>query len=415
MRPYFWSELVIESRNQWEDFPSNELEMEVLEDSDMEQDPARTMAILSFFLDNTRGAPFSFTLYGKRPYVQKDSSYVLPIFAKLLDHVAQWENATMKLQPTEFLVLPYIKGRLPMLRILSFVVQNSHAVQDFHAVARMYPALFSNHWGVFEDAPLLTNIGLGSLAFRFNWASLTSIHLYSLDDEGVISALRRTINLESFTTDEVSYIDAKETKIIKLPRLKHLSIHGVSLLTILEAPALKELKIKFDDEPESGSEMEESLEASQFASKTISFVLRSRCELSEFSSEFLGWRGLTDILAHMPDIHNLSLGGGRLLDDSGVFEWLGGSELPLRHLKVLSISSFFEDSELKLVQEMIARRNPMVGTIGAGPKELHMNLEGVPRSETTGLKSLESLCEDRGIRFAFDSWEGMVPVGQWFC
>ena len=142
--------------------------------------------------------------------------------------------------------------------------------------------------------------------------------------------------------------------------------------------------------------MEESLKESVFASKTISFVLRSRCELSEFSSEFLGWRVLTDILAHMPD-------GGQLLDDSGDFEWL-------RHLKVLSISSFFEDGELKLVQEMKAHRNPVVGTIGAGLKELHMNLEGVSRSETTGLKSLESLCGDRGIHFTFDSWEGMVAV-----
>ena len=110
----------------------------------------------------------------------------------------------------------------------------------------------------------------------------------------------------------------------------------------------------------------------------------------------------------MPDIHSLSLEGEQLLDDPGVFEWLGGSDLPLRHLKVLSISTFFEDSELKSVQEMMPRRNPMVGTIGAGPKELHMNLEGLPRSETTVLKSLESLCEDRGIHFAFDSWEGMV-------
>lgn len=112
---------------------------------------------------------------------------------------------------------------------------------------------------------------------------------------------------------------------------------------------------------------------------------------------FLGIRRvLIDILTHMPD-------GGQLLDDSGDFEWL-------RHLKVLSISSFFEDGELKLVQEMKAHRNPVVGTIGAGLKELHMNLEGVSRSETTGLKSLESLCGDRGIHFTFDSWEGMVAV-----
>ena len=125
-------------------------------------------------------------------------------------------------------------------------------------------------------------------------------------------------------------------------------------------------------------------------------ILRPQIEMRALRI-FLGIRRvLIDILTHMPD-------GGQLLDDSGDFEWL-------RHLKVLSISSFFEDGELKLVQEMKAHRNPVVGTIGAGLKELHMNLEGVSRSETTGLKSLESLCGDRGIHFTFDSWEGMVAV-----
>jgi hypothetical protein len=352
-------------------------------------------------------------LYGKKIYTQKDTAYMLPIFSKLLDHVAQWENIKMQLRQPEFLLLNCIKGRLPMLRTLSFMVQ------DFDArVHDMYRALFSHYWSIFEDAPLLTNIKLARLAFRFNWASLTSIHLYSLDDEDVIPALRQTINLESFTADEVLLLyndetDAKETEIIKLPRLKHLSIHGVSLLTILEAPALKELRIKLEEE--SDTYMEESLEESELASRTIAFFLRSRCELSEFSLKFLGSPALTDVLTHMPDVHDLSLQVAQLPDIFGVFEWLGGSELPLRHLKVLSIFSFFGDSDLKPVQEMIARRNPMVGTIGTGPKELYMNLDGLPRSETTVLKSLESLCEDRGIRFAFDSWNsiGLVRRGDW--
>ena len=394
MQPYFWNELVIESPEaQWEDSASNTPSSsdEVLDDSDIEQDPVRTMAILSFFLDITRGAPFSFTLYGNEPYTKEDASYVHPIFSKLLDHSVQWENVTMQLRQPEFLVLRNIKGRLPMLRTLIFMASCN--------------ASLSNHWDIFEDAPLLTNIKLASLVFRFNWASLTSIHLDSFDGDGVISALRQTINLETFTVDQVLYndqVDAEEA-IIKLPRLKHLSIHGVLLLTFLEAPALKELKIKFEDE--SGPDMEESLEESELASRTIAFLDRSRCELSKFSSKSLASPALTDILTHMPDIHDLSLEVAELPDISGVFEWLGGSGLPLRQLKVLSIFSFFEDCDMKPVQEMMALRNPMAGTIGAGPKELHMDLNGLPRSTTTVLKSLESLCEDRGIHFVFDSWE----------
>ena len=282
MQPYFWNELVIESSEaEWEDTTSNfsdELKMEVLKDNDTD---ARTLAILSFFLDNTRGAPFSFTLYGNELYAKADTLYVLHIFSKLLDHVAQWENVTMQLRQPAFLVLRYIKGRLSMLRTLSLVVEGLHVIRN------LYTALFSNHWGIFEDAPLLTNIELASLVFRFNWASLTSIHLHSFDGEGVIPALRQTINLETFTIDDVLYNDQVETEIIKLPRLKYLSIHGVLLLTILEAPALKELKIKFKDESDSDTE-EGSLVESQIASRTIAFFLRSRCELSKFSSESLG-------------------------------------------------------------------------------------------------------------------------------
>ena len=411
MQLYFWNELIIESPEaQWEDSASNipSSSDEVLEDSDIGQNPARTMAILSFFLDTTRGAPFSFTLYGKEPYTKEDATYVRPIFEKLLHHSVQWQNVTMQLRQPEFQALRNIKGRLPMLRTLSCMVQG------FNVVVYNKPGgpFFSNLCTVFEDAPLLTNIELASLTFRFNWTSLTSIHLHSFDGEGVISALRQTINLETFTVDEVLYndqVNAEGTEIIRLPRLRYLSIHGVLLLTFLEAPALKELKIKFEDE--SGPDMEEALEESELASRTIAFFLRSRCELSKFSSESLESPALTDILTHMPDIHELSLEVTHLPGISGVFEWLGGSELPLRNLKVLSIFSFFEDNELKPVQEMMARRNPMVGTLGAGPKELHMDLNGLPRSETTVLKSLESLCEDRGIRFAFDTWEeGMFTV-----
>ena len=115
MQPYFWNEIVIESA-------SNTV---LLGRSDMKQDPARTVAILSFFLDNTRGAPFSFTLYAKKIYAQKDTAYVLPIFSKLLDRVAQWENIKMQLRQSEFLLLNCIKGRFPMLQTLSFTVQGS--------------------------------------------------------------------------------------------------------------------------------------------------------------------------------------------------------------------------------------------------------------------------------------------------
>ena len=405
MQLYFWSEVGIESPKADR---KGKKRLRI----------ARTMEILTFFLDMTGGAPFSFTLCAVRLelLIKKKEPYVQTILSKLLDHSAQWKDVSMEVQLSQLALLRDIKNRLPLLQTLTLMLpyyeEDSLSPDDPDSVLRRELG------DLFEDAPRLTHIQLSyifSVAWKFNWASLTSVRLSSTEGtQQIISTLRQTINLEKFAVDEIfypSYLNPAEIKIVKLPCLKCLSVCGVLLLTVLEAPALKELKIKFEEEcaTEEDAENGEPLADSEVAGRVNAFLARSKCELSKFSALSLASPVLNDIFSHMPDLQELHIKATYMPRISKVFECLGGSELgtqtvqpielPLSHLNVLSIFSFFEDEHLKVVIEMMARRNPTAGTIDAGPKEMTLDLKGMARHVTTELGSLETICEDRGIRF----------------
>ncbi|KAF8331551.1 hypothetical protein F5887DRAFT_1286904 [Amanita rubescens] len=413
MQPYFWSEVEIE-KPQAHNGGKKRLHV------------ARTMEILTFFLDMTRGAPFSFTLFALQlePLIKKNVPYVQTVLSKFLNYSAQWKNVVMEVQLSQLALLRDIKNQLPMLQTLTLMMLDrvpSDYEKDNLSGDDADSVLRRELCDLFEDAPQLTRIQLNSIcsaAWRFNWASLTSIHLSSTDGtKEIISTLRQTVNLERFSVDEIfylSYLNPADFEIVKLPCLKYLSVYGVLLLTVLEAPGLKELRITFHGECATEDEPDEKLDDSEVAGRINAFLVRSKCVLSKFSALSLDSPVLNDIFPHMPDVQELYIQARYMPYISEVFECLGGSEsstqtvqpteFPLSHLSVLSIFSFFEDEDLKPVNEMMARRNPMAGNIDAGPKELILNLNGMARHVTTELESLESMCEDRGIRFAFDCW-----------
>jgi hypothetical protein len=422
MQPHFWSEVEIEKP------PAHKGGKKQLQ-------VARTMEILTFFLDMTRGAPFSFTLYALQlePLIKKKVPYVQTILSKFLDYSAQWKNVVMEVRLSQLALLRDIKNQVPMLQILTLMMPGrvpSDYGEDILSGDDPDSVLRRELGELFEDAPHLTGVQLDSIcsvAWRFNWASLTSIHLASTDGtKEIISTLRQTVNLERFSVYEIfypSYLNPADFEIVKLPRLKYLSVYGVLLLTILEAPALKELRITFEEECAAEDEPEDSLDDSEVAGRINAFLVRSKCKLSKFCALSLKSPVvLNHIFPHMPDVQELYIEAMYMPYISEVFECLqGGSEsstqairpteLPLSHLNVLTIFSFFEDGDLKPVNEMMARRNPTAGTIDAGPKELKLILNGVARYVTTELESLESMCKDRGIRFTFDCWEpGMFFV-----
>ena len=304
----------------------------------------------------------------------------------------------MRLHDREFAMLHRVKNRLPLLQALrlDIVRDPSHEDED-------NPLL--PHGDIFASAPLLTHIDLGSFSdilWGFNWSSLTSIDLrWSSFSSLVVSALRQTINLEVLVFGVEFYDDDLEDggHIIKLPRLKYLSVVGVYLLPFLETPALDHLALSDSDEWEI----------------TTAFILRSKCELSAFSATDFESMALREILPYMPDIEQLhlnSIGGW-----AKIFEWLSGTEPrahttqprepPLRRLDELSISFWtLEESDLVALQNMIAHLT--VGPSNLGLNTLHIeSLDRHPwvRYPWAGLSTvfpavlekLESLCRDNGV------------------
>jgi len=267
---------------------------------------------------------------------------------------------------------------------------------------------------IFEDAPLLTHIELLHLedaAWKFNWASLTSIHLKSSDSpQTIIATLQQTVNLKALNIGGTIFDPDPahvNVKTIKLPRLEYLSIEGVFLLTILETPALKELEIAFDPD---GSNND--------ARTTVDFLLRSNCELSVLSLEDLELWAPKEVLLHTPDLEELTLAHDEFLIE--VVKWLAGSstdaaqarELPLQSLNSLSLYSYsnINSSHLQAVQEMIESRHSTVDTSIEHLQKLDVETDGAWVGSASVLESLESLCEGEEIEFEFFSRWGWDPV-----
>jgi hypothetical protein len=374
--PYFWNEIEIQSQYHNGD-----------------QDFVHIMQMLSFFLDAVRGAPFSFTFYMVEN-TGEDRSLAPDILWRLSKHSEQWENVSMRLQESEFILLHKVRNRLQTLQKLELILFDD--ISD-----GLLPG------DVFAGAPLLTHIELrcfSDAVRRFNWKLLTSIHLHSTrNPEMIISALRQTINLEKLVIDENFYSDSKDIGIIHLPSLTYLSVQGVALLTVLETPVLKSLEISFQYNYNIYF-TELALEETR---RTISFILRSKCVLSTFSAKRIESTALKEILSYMPDIEELSLLDVRCM--AKLFEWLSGPEPSvnalrpreprLQCLNKLTVYPSKSDNDahddLEALQDMISRR--AIGTSVLGPKVLHMKTSNILNNSVSD--RLESLCRDMGVLF----------------
>lgn len=427
MRLLFWNEIQIEHAHAEETerdtsvtAPSflrlydsdSEIDTKQSEDCYVQPDASHTMAMLTFFLDITRGAPFSFTLYSEQDYYTTniETQYVRLLLSKLSDHSMQWENVFMRLQFSEFSLLHNVKNRLPSLQCLELVLPYHLETEG----SNHHPQLGD----IFKNAPLLTDVKLcrlSDVAWTFDWASLITIHLLTSDDpEGIVSALRHTINLEQFTIDHMllplDSANVEKIGIIKLPHLEYLSIHGVSLLTVIQAPALKLLNINFWNQygPFSLDEGDDALKARV----TMDFLLRSHCEIAVFFSRGLRSPALIEILTCMPGLHRLAL------DDEcesliGMVKWLAGSQsstdatlprdLPLPRLDLLAFFRIFLFSNsssmhtfLEALQDMVVDRNVLGDTRRLSPKELRLH---TPMKKV--FDRLEPLCRERGVQLNF--------------
>ncbi|KAF8330537.1 hypothetical protein F5887DRAFT_1287177 [Amanita rubescens] len=413
MQAYFWNEIEMERPEDKETRPwirsysPNDPKPEL--PRTLRPDSARTMAILAFFLDVAHGAPFSFTLYEKKSYYSdQEVSCVELVLSKLIDHSTQWENVSMQLRLPEFLLLRSVKSRLPLLQRLELILPYRHEMERANHDVTLLPQMGD----IFEDAPLLTDIQLLHLedaAWKFNWASLTSIHLRSSDSpQTIIATLQQTVNLEALNIGSTIFdpdLAHMNAKTIKLPCLECLCIEGAFLLTILETPALKKLEIEFEESDPNN------------ARKTIDFLLRSNCELSVLSLKHLALRAHKEVLLHTPDLEELILAHDEFLVE--VVKWLAGSttdaaqprEPPLRNLNSLSLYSYssINNRHLQAVQKMIKSRHSTVDTGIERLQELDIETNVMWVGSSSVLESLELLCEKEEVDFEFTSWDPKPP------
>jgi len=412
MQAYFWNEIEMERPEDKETRPwirsysPNDPKPEL--PCSLRPDSPRTMAILAFFLDVARGAPFSFTLYKEGSYYSdQEVSCVQLVLPKLIDRSTQWENVSMQLRLPEFLLLRSVKSRLPLLQSLKLILPYRHQMERANHDVTLLPQMGD----IFEDAPLLTHIELLHLedaAWKFNWASLTSIHLKSSDSpQTIIATLQQTVNLKALNIGGTIFDPDPahaSVKTIKLPYLEYLCIEGAFLLTILETPALKELEIEFDA-------------SSNGAGTTIDFLLRSNCELSVLSLKHLGLRAQKEVLLHTPDLEELTLTHNELPVE--VVKWIAGSstdaaqarELPLRSLNSLSLYSYskINNRHLQAVEKMIRSRHSTADTSIERLQELDIETDVMWVGSSSVLMSLELLCEKEEIDFKFTSWNPGPP------
>ena len=158
----------------------NELEIETLEDRDGQSGPSPcTMAMIDFFLDNIRGASFSFTFFKQSK--QTGTPYAHRILPKLVGHSMQWKNVSVRLLLSEVPFLCNAKNRLSSLKSLELILGAVDSIPG----DQLTPQLGN----IFEDAPLLTDIRLcypsplfspqpipWPMAYLIAFAPLTRLH-----------------------------------------------------------------------------------------------------------------------------------------------------------------------------------------------------------------------------------------------
>lgn len=340
--------------------------------------------IVVFFLDCTQGAPFSFTFCVEDDFVGRDFYGFCSILMELIERSAQWEEVSLQLE--SFVGFLWVaKGRLPLLKKLEIIEDTYYRPQR----GEIRQSIVAN---LFGEAPRLTHVILwdNSPFVQFNWSSLTIVHFhYTIHRERVVAALRETINLVELIID--GYVDGSGDGSIRLPHLECLSVSGVGLLTTLETPALRRLKIDFSLDLNFTPEQ---------AGITVSFLRRSEIRLSTLVIKDIRATFITEILPFVLEVKELAL--IHVPDIANVFKWLAGTgeqEVQINSLTVIwdeltSINPMVVAQELAALRYMIACQNPR----SPSPKTVIIQTPGEGQGAAAKLKLV---CRERRIPFGF--------------
>jgi hypothetical protein len=376
MRSTFWNRIEIE----WRDDDDIFLELQVANN---------VTEIVHFFLDCTRGAPFSFKLCptGCCPEGETHYNNRLTLVA-LINCSEQWEDVFIQLYTTELVYLCAIGGRLSQLKKLEIIVEEDPEF-EYQYVSRTIPSMITN---VFEDAPRLKEVVLGGFStwqFQLNWSSLAAISFHpGIGRKKTLAVLRETINLVELTierrTNRHLGLNIKTNDLIHLPHLERLSVDDVALLAVLETPSLQRLKIDFSIFLDDGG-------------MSAAFLRRCGIKLNTLVTHGGPIASIKEILLSAPELDQLVL--FNVMNIADLFVWMAGTEtqeVRFNRLQLHASYHYWPRAGWGALHDLIARRNPPNNGRSLSPKAVSIQISDMDKSEVANLKSL---CRDRGIRF----------------
>ena len=356
------------------------------------------LLLLRYFLDHTRGRPFSFQFKTRpRARVAEEDERMLRLFELLVAESIRWREINIRVTVLSPLPILYkAKHHMPLLSSAQLVCAGG-----------MYPQYPQYMHDLFEDVPHLTHLELASFSnWRVNWAFLRVLKFacgYYRYDHHLISVLRKAKRLEELALHVLgSYSHmVGSISLINLPNLKVLSTISAELLPLLQTPSLEELYIQ-------GSNTFLGLD--RLRNNVISFLTRSSCQLKCLGVAECGVDFLTDVLRSTPDLLQLNLDTGKDMVKSFSQLAFRHSNAPLAcHLQSLVVVdrgfSFMELMELSVL--LASRTEGVEVSSGAAPVEKLQKLTIITSSKggfvqynkRSAVQTLGQQCAEQGVEF----------------
>ena len=190
------------------------------------------LLVLRYFLDHTRGQPFSFQ-FSTRPLRLVEEEWPARLFELLVAESMRWREINIRILDFLMLTLYKAKHHMPLLS----------SAQLFRGT---WCADQKHMHDLFEDVPHLTCLELVPFStWRINCASLSVLKLTSgceYNDE-LLLVLGQAKRLEKLAIYQWPGSHLHSTSLISLPNLQVLSISHIELLSQLQTPSLEELYI----------------------------------------------------------------------------------------------------------------------------------------------------------------------------
>jgi hypothetical protein len=341
------------------------------------------LLVLRYFLDHTRGQPFSFRFRTRHLRLVEEVEWSARLFELLVAESIRWREINIRIFDSLMPILYKAKHHMPLLSSVQLEQVTWYA--DMKCIHDL-----------FEDVPHLACLELAPFSnWRINWASLSVLKLTAgcQSNDELLSVLGQAKRLEKLAIYQwrgtIFYPDRSP---ISLPNLKVLSTSRFELLPLLQTPSLEELYIlhRLNDL------------ISQF--RVISYFTRSSFQLRCLGVFNCCADTLAAILQFTPDLLHLILDDN--IDMVKSFNKLAfcHSKAPLAcHLRSLMvIERKFSSMEIMKLAALLASRTERVEATSVVELQKLMvitsSIWGLDEYNTA-VETLRQQCLEHGVEF----------------